>query len=213
MRTANGGSRGGWKCATCKHQSANRSKFESERCQGSAASRWAAKALELVEAGISVGRGHTRVLSGDTLWCLTCGAFADTKAVQLTGDCKGAPTVLQQGHYGGRWGQKLKLLKRVHPALAPAYHHLSLKMGSASTLEPTPTFRRTATVGRSKASSWSSHTSRCVNWAQLLQPSLNREMRSQRCLSGCVRKSVWPRFRTLASVGTQAGGELVDGAV
>ncbi len=68
-------------------------------------------ALQLVEAGVTVGRGHTRVLSGETLWHLTCGAFADTKAVQLTGECKGAPTVLKQGHYGGRWGQKQKLLK------------------------------------------------------------------------------------------------------
>ena len=57
------------------------------------------------------------MLSGKTLWRLTCGAFADTKAVGLTAECKGAPTVRGQGHYGGMWGQKQKLLKNLHPRL------------------------------------------------------------------------------------------------
>jgi hypothetical protein len=75
------------------------------------------KALQLADAEVLVGRGHTRVLSGTTLWCLTCGAFADTKAVGLTAECKGAPSVHAQGHYGGMWGQKQKLLKNLHPRL------------------------------------------------------------------------------------------------
>ena len=115
VTTFRSGSRSGWRCRTCKHQSADLQKFESQRCHGSAASRWAMKAMELVEAGITVGRGHKQALSGDTLWCLTCGAFADTKAVGLAGVCLGAPTVLKQGHRGGRWGQKQKLMKCIHP--------------------------------------------------------------------------------------------------
>ena len=95
----------------------NFKKLSSQRCEGSAASRWAMKALQLAEAEVSVGRGHTRVLSGKTLWCLTCGAFADSKAVGLTAECKGAPTVRGQGHYGGRWGQKRKLLRNIPPHL------------------------------------------------------------------------------------------------
>ena len=111
------GSRSGWRCQVCKHQGADYKKLSSQRCDGSAASRWAMKALQLADAEVLVGRGHTRVLSGTTLWCLTCGAFADTKAVGLTAECKGAPSVHAQGHYGGMWGQKQKLLKNIHPRL------------------------------------------------------------------------------------------------
>jgi hypothetical protein len=113
--SAKTGARSGWTCKICKRQSANYRKFASQRCEGSAATRWATKAVQLADMGATVGRGHVRVLSGETLWCLTCGAFADTKAMQLTGTCKGAPTVRGQGHYGGMWGQRLKLLKGIHP--------------------------------------------------------------------------------------------------
>ena len=99
----------------CKRQSASYRKFASQLCEGSAASRWATKAVQLTEVGATVGRGHVQVLSGETLWCLTCGAFADTKAMQLVDTCKGAPSVQQQGHYGGMWGQRLKLMKGIHP--------------------------------------------------------------------------------------------------
>ena len=95
------GARSGWRCQVCKRQSADFRIFASQRCEGSAASRWAMKAVQMAEAETTIGRGHVRVLSGETLWCLTCGAFADTKAVQLTDTCKGAPSVLKQGHYGG----------------------------------------------------------------------------------------------------------------
>ena len=122
------GRRSGWRCEVCKHQGANYKKLSSQRCDGSAASRWAMKALQLAEAEVSVGRGHTRVLSGKTLWCLTCGAFADTKAVGLTAECKGAPTVRGQGHYGGMWGQKRKLLKNIHPTSERACLTQSMKM-------------------------------------------------------------------------------------
>ena len=54
------GARSGWRCVVCKRQGANHKKISSARCEGSAASRWAMKAMQLAAAEVSVGRGHTR---------------------------------------------------------------------------------------------------------------------------------------------------------
>ena len=147
-KTCRNGTRSGWRCKVCKHQSADFRKLASQRCEGSAASRWATKAVKLAEAGATVGRGHTRVLSGETLWCLTCGAFADTKAVQLSGICNGAPTVWKQGRYGGMWGQKLKLLKGIHPRHGTG---LPPPIFEDGTCVHTGACRRPAAAGREQA--------------------------------------------------------------
>ena len=51
--------------------------------------------------------GHTRVYSGEVVWCSTCGAYADKKAHGMQTVCKVAP-IREEVHgkykYGGMWG-------------------------------------------------------------------------------------------------------------
>ena len=57
---------------------------------------------------------HIPAWSGDLIFCTVCGAYAETKAVKLKGDCGGKPKF--DGSYGGAWGQHRKLVVRgVHP--------------------------------------------------------------------------------------------------
>jgi hypothetical protein len=105
-------SRKGWKCSVCKRCSASWRAIAGEKCRGSAAVRWAEKAQLLAERGISIGGGHSRLLSGDVMWCGTCGCYADGKAVGLAAPCAGPPAKL--GH-GGMWGQLRKLRNGRHP--------------------------------------------------------------------------------------------------
>ena len=46
--------------------------------------------------------------SGDLIFCTTCGAYAEVKAVKLKGECSGKPKF--DGKYGGAWGQHKKLV-------------------------------------------------------------------------------------------------------
>ena len=56
---------------------------------------------------------HTRVYSGDVIWCATCGPMPTKKVHGMQTMCKGAP---QRGtHSGGMWGQLRKLMRRIHP--------------------------------------------------------------------------------------------------
>ena len=61
VATEKNGTRSGWRCSVCRKQGANHTKMATQQCEGSAAGRWATKAVQLAEAGISVGKGHTRV--------------------------------------------------------------------------------------------------------------------------------------------------------
>ena len=66
------------------------------------------------DEGHFVARPHETVWSDDTLWCTVCGAYADTKAVRIDGECRGRPPK-RSGNYGGSWGQLRKLMRGRHP--------------------------------------------------------------------------------------------------
>ena len=75
----------------------------------------------MVRAGVSAGKGHTFLLSGEALWCSTCGAFAETHAMAPTKPCLGKPvlpgtrTSAGQVCRNGRRRQLHLLEKRMHP--------------------------------------------------------------------------------------------------
>lgn len=108
------GTKSVWRCTACRVSSAAWSKIAGQRCQGSAVHRWAHQASMWADSGVVQGGGHTRVMSGDVIWCTTCGAYADTKAVGLSKPCKGPP-IRAALSYGGAWGQLRKLHRGVHP--------------------------------------------------------------------------------------------------
>ena len=84
-----------------------------KKCGGSVATKWETLAARAVADANKSSDGHTRVHSGDVVWCSTCGAYADKKAHGMQSTCEGAPT--RGIHYGGMWGQLRKLMRRVHP--------------------------------------------------------------------------------------------------
>ena len=58
-------------------------------------------------------RPHDPVWSGEIVFCTICGAYAESKAVKLKGECRGKPNI--DGSYGGAWGQHRKLTNGRHP--------------------------------------------------------------------------------------------------
>jgi hypothetical protein len=104
--------RRGWRCTSCKCSSGEWRTIAPNKCEGSAAVRWALKAQLLANNGMALGGGHTRMLSGDVMWCCICGSYADGKAVGLAAPCAGPPA--KNGH-GGMWGQLKKLRNCRHP--------------------------------------------------------------------------------------------------
>ncbi|HUU60977.1 MAG TPA: reverse transcriptase domain-containing protein, partial [Acidimicrobiia bacterium] len=103
---------GGMACRVCRHQSARGHRFAAERCPGSRATLWAALAQRAADVDRIDGGGHRRMLSGDLLWCNTCGAYAGgSKAVGLAAPCPGAPPK----ENGGRYAQLRKLQRGIHP--------------------------------------------------------------------------------------------------
>ena len=96
------GPRSGWRCELCKQGAATWSKIAGERCPKSMAERWAKSTAARTSKHEMIGPGHELVLGGDVMWCLTCGRYADTKAVGLTEQCKGVPG--WSGSYGRAWG-------------------------------------------------------------------------------------------------------------
>ena len=84
-----GGARSGCRCTTCRDLASTKEKLTRRRCRGRA--RWetqpAAARLDTPEQG----DGHTRVYSGDVVWCSTCGAYAGSKANGMGAQRRGAP--------------------------------------------------------------------------------------------------------------------------
>ena len=70
-------------------------------------------------------RPHDTVTSGNVVWCVLCGAYAEAKAAKLIGQCNGKPN--RGKGYGWAWGQHKKLTRGVHPrtgeALLPPKRH------------------------------------------------------------------------------------------
>ena len=88
------------------------------KCSGSMAARWAKANLTRANRSEMVGPDHELVLSGDVMWCLTCGCYADAKSKGLSFQCKGVPR--WSGNYGGAWGQVRKLRAGIHPETGKA---------------------------------------------------------------------------------------------
>ena len=112
-------------CSLCRTTSTKLRSFAAARCKGSAADKWARKAVAAAEKDRATGRGHHRIISGDVLWCRVCGCYADEMARGLATACKGKPPT---SNSGGRLAQ-LKLLRagrhpRTHAPLPPAIDEL-----------------------------------------------------------------------------------------
>ena len=90
-------------------------------CEGSAAKRLATRVKAITESGGGLGTWHSFWLSGDVLWCSTCGAFAEgCGTMTLARPCGGRRKVgsRQSANQGGRNGlmQQLRYLeRRLHP--------------------------------------------------------------------------------------------------
>ena len=116
--TSTQGVRSGWRCTLCKASSAEWSNMAAGKCSGSMAARWAKANITRANRNEMVGPDHEMVLSGDVMWCLTCGCYADSKSKGLSFQCKGVPK--RGGNYGGAWGQIRKLRAGVHPKTGKA---------------------------------------------------------------------------------------------
>ena len=64
------------RCSICR-QSSSKPRFCMSRCKGSAATKWAEAARRMADNGVIDGGGHARMISGEVIWCSTCGAYAD----------------------------------------------------------------------------------------------------------------------------------------
>ena len=106
------GSKQGWRCTVCRARSAKWNSFAPSLCGGSAAEKWALKAVEAANDGEKAGGGHRRLLSGHVLWCRKCGCYGDSHARGLADVCKGKPIVTTGG---GRAGQLKYLMAGRHP--------------------------------------------------------------------------------------------------
>ena len=71
------GMRSGWRCKICRCMSSTRAKLEDKKCHGAAASRWEELAATAAAKAQKSTDGHTRVYSGEVVWCSTCGGYAD----------------------------------------------------------------------------------------------------------------------------------------
>ncbi len=85
---------GCWRCEICRRRSATQMPFAAQRCPGTAASRWAARAAEIAAGGNEAGGSHRRVANGALIWCYVCGSYATAHAVGLATRCPGRPRPL-----------------------------------------------------------------------------------------------------------------------
>ena len=67
----------------------------------------------MADNGATDGGGHTRMISGDVIWCGVCGAYADLRVSGLTEACTGKHTGPWSG--GGKRGQLSSLRKNRRP--------------------------------------------------------------------------------------------------
>ena len=84
------------RCTVCRVTSAKPT-FCMTRCKGSAVDRWAKVAKMMADNGVTDGGGHSRMLSGDVIWCGVCGSYADLKVGGLTEACTGKDTTVWKG--------------------------------------------------------------------------------------------------------------------
>ncbi len=111
----------GARCLICRRYSKCYEKFARARCDGSAAARWAERAVADAEHGLADGGGHRRMMSGEVIWCARCGSYASELARGLARPCLGPPP--PGGNSGGRLWQLRRLRKGRHPVTGAPLPH------------------------------------------------------------------------------------------
>ena len=101
-----------WRCIACRAWSRNWGSICAGACSGSAANKWARKVQQLATAGSHVGAGHKLMLSGEVIWCMVCGAYAEKHAIALQKPCVGPPVRRKRG---GHRAQLKALRAGLHP--------------------------------------------------------------------------------------------------
>ena len=110
-----------WNCTLCKRSSKRWALLAAGLCEGSVAKRLAIRVKTIMDSGGGLGTGHSFWLSGEVLWCSTCGAFAEgCGTMALARPCGGRRKVgsRQSANQGGRNGllQQLRNLEKgLHP--------------------------------------------------------------------------------------------------
>ena len=79
----------GWKCTVCRVTSAEWNRIAPRRCNGSILAKWAARDEADEDKGMHHHASHTRWLSGDLVFCSTCGAHSEHAVKLLAGRCRG----------------------------------------------------------------------------------------------------------------------------
>ena len=106
-----------WVCIVCQRRSKLRSTLAPRRCEGSAVQRWDARAQAL-GGHDQAGAGHARVKSGEVVWCIRCGSYAESAAKGLAKWCRGR--LQGDGGKGGLAGQLKSLMAGRHPVTQAA---------------------------------------------------------------------------------------------
>ena len=77
----------GWQCTVCRKSSSRWNEIAPKRCGGTAACKWAMRALQDAHSDRPQGYGHTLWMSDNTVWCSTCGQFSTRVTHGLARDC------------------------------------------------------------------------------------------------------------------------------
>jgi hypothetical protein len=102
-----------WEFRVCKRRSRLRSKLAPQRCVGSVVKRWEIKAQTFAGNGQVRASGHARVMSGEVIWCIRCGSYAESAAKGLAKRCRGK--FQGNGVNGGVVGQLKALIAGRRP--------------------------------------------------------------------------------------------------
>lgn len=111
---------GRWRCGACRRASKRWDYITPQKCSGAAANARAEVAKLLRECNLSAGLGHTRMKSGESIWCGRCGAYGLAKGISIRQPCTSDPKRLwtESGTLVLNTGRKINLLLlkgRKHP--------------------------------------------------------------------------------------------------
>ena len=104
-----------WQCVVCKTSSKYWDRIVGSMCKGSVAKEWAIKAQELAASGSALGCGHNFLLSGNVVWCATCGAFTDDGSVKaLSRPCSGTHRRVDRKWDASRNYPRRRMVRQLH---------------------------------------------------------------------------------------------------
>ena len=117
-----------WQCKVCKMSSRHWARIAGGQCKGSVAKKWAARSRELAAAGTVLRGGHEFLMSGNVVWCSTCGAFTDDGSVKaLAKPCGGPHRAADRRWDKSRNYSRRRLVQQLH-WLREGVHPTSRKM-------------------------------------------------------------------------------------